>query len=115
MRNDVELAWGSETGCGYRLMYSPDFSDRIQTDESYEYGVPDTDPYRFVWDITSYVRPGRNSVKVCAVPGLALSLRLRNIVVEVGEPLPPLPRAAQLVAFSRIGETEDRGNLAGEV
>jgi len=94
MRNDVELAWGSEDGCGYRLMYSPDFSDRIKTDEGYEYGVPDTDPYRFVWDITSYVKPGGNTVKIGAVQGLALSLSLRDVVVEVSEPLPPLPRAA---------------------
>lgn len=95
MRNDVELAWGSETGCGYRLMYSPDFSDRIKTDETYEYGTPDTDPYHFVWDITSYVRAGGNVVRICAAQGMSFSLRLRNVAVEVGDPLPSLSSAAQ--------------------
>ncbi len=90
MRNDEELAWGAETGHGYRLMYAPDFSDLIKTDEAYEYGIPDTDPFRFVWDITSYVHPGSNSVKVASVPGISFSLRLRDVTVEVGEPLPPL-------------------------
>ncbi len=91
MRNDDELQWGAEAGSWYRLIYSPDFSDRVSTDEDYEYGVPDTDPYRFVWDITSLVRAGTNSVKVGTVQGMALSLRLRDVTVETGAPLPPLP------------------------
>mgnify|MGYP005840613431 FL=1 len=90
MRNDDELAWAEPDGCGYRVLYSPDFSDRVRTDETYDYGVPDTEPYRFVWDITSYVRPGTNSVTIQAVRGMALPLRLRNVVVEVGPPLPPV-------------------------
>ena len=95
MRNDEELAWGAETGCWYRLMYSADFSDQVKTDQTYEYGVPDTDPYCFVWDISSHVHAGANSVKVCAAQGMALSLRLRDVAVEIGDPLPPLPKAAQ--------------------
>ena len=94
MRNDMELAWAAEGGSGYRLMYSPDFSDRIKTDEGYEYGIPDTDPYRFVWDITSYVRAGGNLVTVSALRGMAFSLRLRDVAVEIGDPLPPLTPAA---------------------
>jgi hypothetical protein len=30
MRNDQELAWTSEDGFGYRVMYSPDFSEQTQ-------------------------------------------------------------------------------------
>jgi hypothetical protein len=89
MRNDQELAWGAPGGCGYRLVYAPDFSDQTRTDETYEYGIPDTDPFRFVWDVTSYVRAGSNTVKVAAVPGLSFSLRLRGVVVEAGEPVSP--------------------------
>jgi hypothetical protein len=74
-------------------MYSPDFSDRIRTDESYEYGIPDTDPYHFVWDITSYVRVGGNLVTADALEGVSFSLRLRDVAVEIGAPLPPLSKA----------------------
>jgi hypothetical protein len=95
MRNDDELTWAAETGHGYRLMYSPDFSDRIATDESYEYGIPDTDPFHFVWDITPYVRAGSNEVNFATLQGMSLTVRLRNVAVEVGEALArPAPPAA---------------------
>ena len=109
MRNDWELAWGIETGCGYRLVYSPDFSDRLRTDESYEYGIPDTDPFRFVWDVTSYVRTGGNEVRVFARKGMAFSLRLRAVAVEIGDPLPPLAEAAPQVRAA--AETTRTGPL----
>ena len=90
MRNDQDLAWTSEDGYGYRLMYSPDFSDKLKTDETYEHGIPNTDPYHFVWDITSYVQVGANSVTVAAPQSMSFSLRLRDVAVEIGDPLPPL-------------------------
>jgi hypothetical protein len=94
MRNDEELAWASPDGAGYRLLYSPDFSDRVQTDEAYEYGIPDTDPYHFVWDITSYVQPGSNLVTASALKGMSFSLCLRALAVEIGDPLPALVTTA---------------------
>ena len=94
MRNDEELTWGTEAGCAYRLVYAPDFSERTRTEETYEYGIPDADPFRYVWDITPYVQAGNNTVKIASIPGLSFSLRLRNLAVELGEPLPPPGPAA---------------------
>lgn len=87
MRNGRKLYWARRKGRGYRVMYSPDFSDRIRTDENYIYGLPDDEPYRFGWDITPYARVGANLVKVSSS---LLPLRLRDICVEMGEPIPSL-------------------------
>jgi hypothetical protein len=110
MRNDEELSWGAETGNGYRLMYAPDFSDLIKTDEAYEYGIPDTDPFHFVWDITAYVRSGANSVRIASTPGVSFSLRLRDVAVEIGEPLPP--RAAPAPPGQVAAEAAPNGPLS---
>ena len=68
-------------------MYAPDFSNDTATDEEYEYGTPDTDPFHFVWDITSYVRKGANSLKIESNPRFNFSLRLRDVIVEMGDPV----------------------------
>ncbi|MFH0795691.1 MAG: hypothetical protein V2A65_01370 [Candidatus Omnitrophota bacterium] len=92
MREGSELDWAAKDGAGYRLMYAPDFSDRLKTDENYIYGLgePDQDPFHFVWDITSLVRVGINSVQIRNDSGLSFSLRFRDVGVEIGDPIPSL-------------------------
>ncbi len=87
-RNDTLGSWGSEDGNGYVLYYSPDFSDRIKNDENYIYGTPGTDPFHFVWDISSYVRPGANTVTITGSKSFTLSFQFRDIGIEYGDPVP---------------------------
>ena len=59
-RNGTDMSW-FQIGA-WNLVYSPDFSDRTQIAPT-EYGVVSPDPYRFVWDITSLVKSGENTVR----------------------------------------------------
>lgn len=86
MRNGMDMPW-YQVGA-WNLVYSPDFSDHISTGEL-EYGVVTPDPYRFVWDVTPYVKPGPNKVQFYQTKLLdqPTPLALRNVMVEQGEPL----------------------------
>jgi len=90
MRNGSDATWAAEDTFLYRLMYAPDFSNGTVSDEEYEYGTPETDPFHFVWDISSYVRTGANSAKIQSNPRFNFSLRLKDVVIEIGESMPSL-------------------------
>jgi hypothetical protein len=98
MRDGGELKWAPEDGADYRLMYSPDFSDRVKTDVNYPYGLidPDQDPFHFVWDITALVRSGPNSLKIANSSGMSFALKVREVGIAVGAPWP------RTISFERI-------------
>ncbi|NUQ60925.1 MAG: hypothetical protein HUU20_00445 [Pirellulales bacterium] len=75
-------------GESWRIVYSPDFSDAIRT-ERFSTAIPDVDPYRFVWDATPYVRPGKNAVQITHLKVLpqGSTLVLRDVRVEIGAPI----------------------------
>jgi len=90
MREGSQLDWTTRDSSYYRLMYSPDYSNKIKTDESFIYGLfePEQEPYRFVWDITSLVHVGTNSVLLDSCSGLSFALDFRDIGIEIGKPIP---------------------------
>lgn len=95
----LDLTWVK--GDRFRILYSPDFEAAI-VDRDNPYAAPDADPYRFVLDITPYVRPGENELvlqhlKVLAEPS---TMEIRNVLVEVGK---PLPRPVEEVAPAPTG------------
>ncbi len=89
MRDGTALEWGELERGTYRLMYSPDFSNRIKEEESYIYGLPeeDQDPYLFLWDLTPYVEPGQNHLKLATIAGMGFAVRVEEVAIEVGEPM----------------------------
>ncbi|MGD9497335.1 MAG: hypothetical protein AB7Y46_13635 [Armatimonadota bacterium] len=83
----TDLTW--VRGDRFRILYSPDFEAAL--DPTNPYSVPGGDPYRFVLDITPYVRPGENTLvlehlKVLEQPS---TMVIRNVQVEVGRAIPP--------------------------
>ena len=99
-RNGSELIWSRSASHGYTLMYAPDFTG-LRNDKKYPYRSDESnqDPFRFVWDITSFVNEGDNVLNVTAVEYIK-TLRLGNVSVEVGGEtqaainLPPPPAPA---------------------
>jgi len=85
-RNGVDYAW--MINGEWTVLYSPDFSDKVQT-SIIPWSFPDTDPYHFVWDITPYVKPGKNTITIEHLPVLAHGsiLVLRDLAVEIGDPI----------------------------
>jgi len=85
----LDLTWFRNNG--WRVLYSPDFKAAIKQTDSH-YACPDDDPYRFIWDVTRHVRPGKYNVlrihhlQVLAKPS---TLVLRDVRVEVGRPMSP--------------------------
>lgn len=68
-RSGGDTNWAAPTSNGYILMYSPDFSDKIKTNQKYIYGLYEENqhPYRFVFDLTGLTRHvGENQVTVSA-------------------------------------------------
>lgn len=85
-RGGTDLTWSHYSR--WRVLYSPDFEAAIKQIDS-PYAAPDADPYRFVWDITDYVQPGRNKLtlehlKILPKPS---TMVMRNVKVEVGRPI----------------------------
>ncbi|NLF17570.1 MAG: hypothetical protein GX595_09960 [Lentisphaerae bacterium] len=99
-RNEFTTAQGMDlqwyhSGFRWRVLYSPDFRAALeQTGERFAMAKED-DPYRFVWDITALVKPGRNHLKVSCLQVLAEApvMVLRQIQVEVGKAI-EAPRLA---------------------
>ncbi len=80
----VDMTWVSHGR--WRVLYSPDFEAAIKDAENH-YACPDSDPYRFLLDITPYVHPGENTItlehqKVLEKPS---TMVIRNVFVEVGK------------------------------
>lgn len=93
-RNEFRLSRGLDLlwvkGVRWRLLYSPDFKAALE-DKNNPYACPDADPYRFVWDVTRFVQPGANTLRVEHIKVLAKpsTLALRNVQVQVGRPVSP--------------------------
>jgi hypothetical protein len=86
MRDGSDTTWAY--GTSWRLMYAPDFSDEVKT-KPFAYGVPDTDPFGFAWDITPYLKAGENSIALTQLKVLTqpTALELEDIAVEIGTPM----------------------------
>lgn len=80
-RGDLDLAWAR--GDRWRAVYSPSFEPDPQLRQKL-YGV--IDPFQYVWDVTNFVRPGRNRLEIEHLPAMspALPLVLADIALEVG-------------------------------
>ena len=82
----LDLLWVKHAT--FRVLYSPDFQAAIIDGEN-PYACPDADPYRFVLDITPYVQPGENILRLEHLQVLAKpsTMIIRNVQVEVGKPI----------------------------
>lgn len=81
-RSGGKSQWSSPDGSSFIVMYSSNFSDEIQTNENYIYGLYEKEqqPYRFVFDLTGKTQHvGENKVEVQAT---WMKLVLQNICVE---------------------------------
>lgn len=89
LRDGTDLAWFDNGQ--WRIIYAPDFSLAL-TDKETRYGADEANhPYRFVWDITRYVKPGANELRIEHLQMLPQpdKLVLRNVTVEVGNFIQP--------------------------
>ncbi len=86
MRDGSDTTWAY--GTAWRILYAPDFSDDVKT-KNFAYGIPDTDPYRFAWNITPYLKPGDNSIVITNLQVISqpTPLILKDIDIEVGSPI----------------------------
>lgn len=89
-KNGREAFWTTPNGSSWLLFSWPDFSvEKVKAFDS-PYALPDTDPFHFVFDITAYVKPGANSIKVFhpdILPEVDHYLVFRDVQVEVGDPV----------------------------
>ncbi len=83
VRSGVDLTW-SRSG-SWRILYSPDFE--MAKNSAEPMGVADIDPYRFVWDITRYVKPGENELQLVnlQISTKPTTMVLRDAKIEVGK------------------------------
>jgi hypothetical protein len=90
--NDFTLVRGTDLtwvkGDRFRILYSPDF-EMANVDQEQPNAVVGGDAYRFVVDITPYVRPGANTLtlehlKILADPS---TMVIRDVQIEVGRPI----------------------------
>jgi len=100
MQNGSDLTW--VTGDRWRVLYSPDFEAAIK-DTNNPMAAPNDEPYHFVWDITPFVKPGENVLKIynLAVIPQPTTLILRDAQVEVGKAIAPPP--AEIVTPAPTG------------
>lgn len=84
--NGLDLTWSKYDR--WRVLYSPDFRAAIDSDSPY--ACPDAAPYRFVWDITRHVQPGKNRLRFQHLRILAdaSTMVIRNVSLEVGKAIP---------------------------
>jgi len=95
-RGGVDLLWFNR-GNRWRVLYSPDFQTAVKR-QDLPYAVPpEADPYRYVWDVTRHVHPGKNRLRIVHLQVLPkpTTLVLRNVRVEVGKPI-EAPRAMEV-------------------
>lgn len=90
VRSGMDLTWSK--GDRWRVLYSPDFESAVR-DRNNPSACPDADPYRFVWDISRYVRPGENRLRLENLKVLErpTTMVVRNVSVVVGKPISPPP------------------------
>jgi hypothetical protein len=83
--NGLELQWHND-GHRWRVLYSPDFRAAMEKSTSPFAVAKEDDPYRYVWDVTRFVKPGKNRLKLncLQLQTKAAMMELRNVFVEVG-------------------------------
>jgi hypothetical protein len=89
-RNGGGNCWAKPDSSNFNIMYSPDFSDKIQTDESFQYGLYEKDqqPYAFAFDLSGLTRhTGINELKIEAT--YSAPLIVRNARLEIDEKTMP--------------------------
>jgi hypothetical protein len=94
VRSGLDLTWYKSGS--WRILYSPDFEIAKTSPEPM--AVPNDDPYRFVWDITRYVKPGENKLQLINLQKLAepTTMVFRDAKIEVGKAIAP-PEAEKIV------------------
>ena len=88
-KNGRDASWATPGGSSWLLFSWPDFSfERVKAYES-PYAITEVNPFEFVWDITAYVKPGKNTVSFThrEITTEDHFLVLRDIRVEVGDPI----------------------------
>lgn len=95
LRNGMDLMWYHSGR--WRVLYSPDFELATQSKSAYAVDAKD-EPYRYVWDITKHVQPGKNVVRVHALKLLpkACTMVFRNVGIEAGRAIEP-PASEEIV------------------
>jgi hypothetical protein len=90
LADGMDLQWHND-GHRWRVLYSPDFTSALVGPNAMK---REDDPYRYVWDITRFVKPGKNRLKLNCLQVLtqAPTMTLRNVFVEVGKAIEP-PKA----------------------
>jgi hypothetical protein len=90
VQSGVDLTW--VRGDRWRVLYSPNFEDAIKN-KTDPMAAPNDDPYHFVWDITPFVKPGENVLKIYNLDVLPqpTTMVLANARVEVGKAIAPPP------------------------
>lgn len=90
LRRGLDLTWYKSGR--WRIVYSPDFEMAVKNVEDGNSVEAKDEPYRFVFDITRHVKPGKdnklsiNHLKLLQHPS---TLVLRNVKVEVGYAIDP--------------------------
>ncbi len=85
LRRGLDLTWFKSGR--WRILYSPDFTCAVEKKEDANSVDAKDEPYRFVFDITRHVQPGKSNelridhLKLLQHPS---TLVLRNVKVEVG-------------------------------
>ena len=98
--------WNWAKGTSWRVLYSPDYKAAIEQKEE-QWGMPDnTQPYRFVWDITAFVKPGKNTLTITNLKvrqDKPTTLVLSNATIEVGKHITAPVDPAALVTPAPTG------------
>lgn len=85
MKNGQDAAWVK--GNRWRLVVAPDFSGAIRTADL-PVAIPDADPFRFEWNVTGALKPGKNvlSFEMASLHSTPYTTVLRNLELLVKEP-----------------------------
>lgn len=89
-RNGGGNVWAKPDHSNFNIMYSPDFSDKIQTDESFQYGLYEKEqqPYTFVFDLSGMTRhTGKNQLVIEAT--YSAPLIVKDLRLEIDEKTMP--------------------------
>jgi hypothetical protein len=83
VKSGLDLTWYKSGS--WRILYAPDFEIAKTSDSTM--AVSEVDPYRFVWDITRYVKPGENELKLVNLQKLTkpTTMVFRDGKIEVGK------------------------------
>jgi len=95
MSNGMEITWFGPRVNAWRVIYAPDFKKGYDTNEAY--AALNANPYRYVWNITPFLHPGKNVIEITHLKILkdGTNLVLRNGAIEIGDPIAP-PASVQV-------------------